>query len=276
MRIRLIGIIFAALAGCTTTTTVDKEAKLLTLAAGEAQQIHNPQQRLTRQLNFASRQSARGQTDEARQSLAYAAQTLRDAKDGDLPSQLRIAGWVSISELSRGMKDQAAAKTACDQAVATLRTIGPITDRPDYVIGVAAEVQALSGKPEAAKLLEESAAWIKPMQPQTMQRVALVAVADAIFNDDDYDGGLTLLRTDSDATWRSDTLAMLAEQDQSAQREVMTAKNNVLPLLTSPSFIDPAEPMTRANSSGSFGKPVDFESVFQNKLGGSDAPATNP
>jgi hypothetical protein len=243
-------MVSSGLIGCATAPPIDRESKLLTMAAGEAQQIPDSTARLTRQLNFAAQQMARGNADESRQSLAYAAQTLRDAKPGDLTSQIRIAGWVSISELSRQGNDLPTAHMACDQAVEVLQSLQPASDRPQFVIGVSTEVQALDGKPAAAKLLEASADWIKQMEGVTIQRVALVAVADATFDCEDYTGGLTILRTDNDAVWRSDTLAMLAERSRTLDW-VSNVGNAAVPAS-----------VQSADTPSSFSKPVDYKSVF--------------
>jgi hypothetical protein len=261
-------LIAGGLLGCATVEPVDRESKLLTMAAGEAQLIPDSTARLTRQLNFASQQMSRGKTDESRQSLAYAAQTLRDAKPSDLTSQVRIAGWVSISELSRQDNDLSTAHMACDQAVTVLQSLQPVSDRPQFVIGVSNEVQALNGNPAAAKLLEASADWIKQMNGVTMQRVALVAVADATFDCEDYAGGLTILRVDGDAVWRSDTLATLAERDNQVFRD---SNGNVVSNGRGSRTLDwianvgnAAVPGSgpSADAPSSFSKPVDYKSVF--------------
>jgi hypothetical protein len=283
-------LISTTLIGCAATVPNDREGRLLTMAAAEAQQISDATQRLNRQLNFASMQAHRGQSADAKQSLAYAAQTLRDAKPGELHSQIRIAGWVSISELSRGGNDKATAQMACGQAVAVLRSLETVSERPEYVVGVAEEVEALQGKPAAAKLLEESAAWIKEIKSAPLQQRALVAICKAIFEDDDLDGGLKVLRTDPDAAWRSDTLAMLAEEtrfepvsitqtavaDNTSFRD---ANGNVVPNSRGSRSLDwvsnvgnaalpgsltasPDSPTT-PSADAPFGKPVDFRSVFQ-------------
>jgi len=258
------------LAGCA-SEPIDREGRLLTLAAQEAQQNSDPTERLTRQLNFAYRQLEHGKFTESRQSLAYAAQTLRDAKPDALKPQIRIAGWVSISELSRQNKDLPTAQTACDQAVTTLTSLPTVSQRPDFVIGVSSEVEALQGKPAAAKLLEQSAPWIKEIHGVPMRRAALVAISDAIFNCDDFDGGLALLRTDTDATWRSDALSMLADRDARDLDWISNVGNAAVPGTMAPAppitelaTTNPADTESRFQTvSRSFGKPVDFHSVFQ-------------
>ena len=269
MRMFLCTVLIAGgLLGCATAQPVDRESKQLTMAAGEAQLIPDSTARLTRQLNFAAQQMSRGKTDESRQSLAYAAQTLRDAKPAELTSQVRIGGWVSISELSRQDNDLPTAHLACDQAVAVLQSLQPVSDRPQFVIGVSNEVQALNGKPAAAKLLEASADWIKQMNGVPFQRVALVAVADATFNCDDYAGGLTILRVDGDAVWRSDTLAALAGGDAEDFRD---SNGNVVRFspvpITQNSTADVGNAAVPGNvrstdAASSFSKPVDYQSVF--------------
>ena len=174
----------AALTGCQEShppVAIDRQGKLLTMAAAEAQQIADSKQRLSRQLNFANEQLRRAKPGEAKQSLAFAAQTLRDAKPRDLDPQLRIAGWVSISELSRAADDKPAAQAACDQAVTVLKTLDPVSDRPQYVVGVSDEVKALQGSAAAAALLESSVEWIKQMPGASVNRYALVAVAGGDF-----------------------------------------------------------------------------------------------
>jgi hypothetical protein len=289
-------LITTAMIGCETAAPappVDRQGKLLTMAAAEAQQISDSRQRLSRQLNFAYEQLRRGKPVESRQSLAFAAQTLRDAKPKDLEPQIRIAGWVSISELSRAAADKPSAQTACDQAVIVLKTLEPVSDRPQFVVGVSDEVKALQGNTAAAALLESSVDWIKQMPGASVNRYALVAVAEAIFDCDDFEGGLAVLRADSDAAWRSDTLAMLAERSQFEPLSITQAG-----VADNATFRDANGNVSRNDSRGSrtldkisnvgngavpgsvpatsnsafekegsashrFGKPVDFQSVFQ-------------
>jgi hypothetical protein len=300
----IVFLMSLALIGCQSVSppVVDRESRLLTLAAAEAQQIPDARQRLTRQLNFAARQLQGGKFDEAKQSLAYASTTLLQTRPADLQPQIRIAGWVSISELSRAANDKATAQTACEEAVAVLKSLNPVSERPQYVIGVASEVQTLQGKAAAAKLLGDSADWVKQMQGQLLQRVALVSICDAIFDDGDFDAGLATLRADPDAIWRSDTLAMLAERDRNQFRD---ADGNVVAITEHLRNVEagsnignaavpgvPANPQTpfqpysiTQNASTpaptplgiqGFGKPVDFQRVFAGRNGVSDGAATNP
>jgi hypothetical protein len=261
-------ILATVLSGCASDEPVDTEGKLLTMAAAEAQQIPDPTPRLTRQLNFADRQMNEAKFDEARQSLAYAAQTLREAKPAGLKSQIRIAGWVSISELSRAAKDNATAQIACDQAVNILKTLDPVAERPEYVVGVSDEVKALKGKAAAAALLESSIDWIKQMPGASVNRYALVAVSEAIFRCGDFTGGLAALRADSDAAWRSDTLAMIADRNKTpAPAGIFDTVGGVGGLVAravpQKSLGDPSEMFPDSNRP--FGKPVDFQSVFKNR-----------
>jgi hypothetical protein len=260
----MLGLFIASvLVGCA-ADPVDRQSKLLTMAAGEAQQIPDSTQRLTRQLNFASVQMSRSKSGEAKQSLAFAAQTLRDAKPGTLKSQIRIAGWVSISELSRQAGDRATAQAACDEAVAILTSLDPVAERPQYVVGVADEVKALQGKAAAAKLLESSVDWIKQLDGGALRRQALVDVADATFDCDDYSGGLAILRADHDAAWRSDTLAMLADRNaifRDANGNIVETRTGRT--LDGVSNLRGAAVPAPFPASAGFSKPVDYRSVFQ-------------
>jgi hypothetical protein len=253
-------VLLAALVGCESTPSADNDrhAKLLSLAAGEAGQIANASDRLKRQLNFADRQLDDGRTDEGRQTLAAAAETLRSTKPADLPPRIRLAGWVSISELSRRAKDTAAADAACEQAVATLRSLDPVPERAEYAVGVATEVRELHGKPAAAKLLVESAAWAARIAKTEDRREALLEIADATFDCDDYPGGLATLRTDPDAAWRSDTLAMLAGSGSRTVDWASSVGNGSVPG-TIVGGVDAKEMLPIRKK---FGRTVDYRSVF--------------
>ncbi len=205
---------------------VDRRARLLDMASGEATDIKSPYDRLVRQLNFAYRQQEDGHPAETRQSLARATETLRAIQPGDLNDQVRIAGWVSVSELSREADDRPAAERACGEAVDQLRKLPKVSDRPEYVVGVAAELKALYGNAPAAKLLVESAGWTKAIDNTDERRAAVRSVADAAFHCDDYAGGEQILRTDPDPAWRSDTLVALADEEPHGNLDWITNTGN--------------------------------------------------
>jgi hypothetical protein len=120
--------------------------------------------------------------------------------------------------------------------------------------------------------------------------VALVAICDAIFHDDDYTGGLAVLRTDTDATWRSDTLAMLSDEDNSqytdANGNTVSRSGNSGSLNWISNVGNAAVPSSITQSPGrspsmplqiqSFGTPVDFQSVFAGRIGKADDATTKP
>ncbi len=271
-RILILVAAVALLAGCTSESappTADRSRRLLTLAAGEAGGIADAQPRLKRQLNLADRQLSQGNPADARRTLAAAQKTLRGTDLAGVPPLIRIAGWVSVSELSRRADDPATANTACDVAVATLRSLDPVVERPEYAVGVANEVRELRGKPAAARLLVESAEWAKPIADVGWRRQALASIADATFDCDDYDGGLAIVRADPDPTWRSDTLADLAGRSVDWASSV---GNGAIPgsipgqgimggYRVSPITVTQNRP-NRSPATRPFGKAVDYDSVF--------------
>ena len=293
----ILALVTACNGGCESAPpAVDRRSRLLDMASGEASDIKSPYERLVRQLNFAYRQREDGRPAETRQSLARATDTLRAIRPGDLNDQVRIAGWVSVSELSRQADDRPAAERACGEAVDQLRKLPKVSDRPEYVVGVAAELKSLYGDAPAAKLLVESAAWTKAIETSDEQRAALRSIADAAFHCDDYPGGEQILRTDPDPAWRSDTLVALADEeprgrqldwisnvgnaampramgglavtqnavtDNAAARD---ANGNVLPNVdTSLERANGYSASTPAASTRPYGKSVDFDSVFRRR-----------
>jgi hypothetical protein len=259
-RTLITAAILLAIVGCSQTPTPTRRSKLLAMASDEADLITDPGDRLSRELNFAYEQSNRGQKAEAKSSLAHAAQTLRGVGPKQLDEQKWIAGWVSISELSRAIDDTAAADAACDQAVALLRKLDPVEDRPRFVVGVSRQLYELHGPAAAAKLLEESAAWTAPIKDQPVRRLALTRVTESIFVCDDYDGGLAALRTDPDAAWRSDTLRDFA-------RGYRYPGALFVPIVTDQSSVRSDSTFLDANRSpvgpSQYSQPVDFQSVFR-------------
>ena len=207
-RLTAAAVLSAGLVGCAAPPPPQSRSeRLLSMAATEAGQVADPQARLKRQLNVADRQDGA----DARRSLAAAAETMRAAKPRGLPPRIRIAGWVSISKLSRKADDRPTADAACTAAVAALRAVEPEAERAEYAVGVAREVRQLRGKPAAATLLAESAGWARLVTPAYFRRRALAEIADEMFTCDDFTGGLAVLRTDPDPGWRSDTLARLSD-----------------------------------------------------------------
>ncbi len=189
--------------------SADRASRLMELAGTEAAQVDSPRDRLTRQLNIAHMQNEQEYLSSARVTLAAAAQTLQQTGQA-LDVQTRLAGWVSVSELSRAAKDRAQADSACRQAVEILRAVQPPSNRCQYVCGVADEVRFLHGKSASAELLREAGDWVASLDKLEACREAYRAFAADLFLCDDYDGGLAMVRRDGDSAWRSDTLAALA------------------------------------------------------------------
>jgi len=185
--------------------------RLMELAASEAGQIDKPLERFKRQLNIAEMQIDRYQRVDAIATLRDARQTIQSHGES-FGEHLHIAGWVSLCELSRRADRESFAGECIDRAIALLRTVDPQPQRMQYVLGVAREVRLLRGKPAAARLLREAIPWASEVSPKTRRRDALAGLAAEMFLCDDYDGGMLALRRDSDAAWRTDTLARLATQ----------------------------------------------------------------
>jgi hypothetical protein len=259
-RIVITAAILLAVVGCSQAQPPTRQSRLLALASDEANLITDPGDRLSRELNFAYDQSARGQKTEAKSSLAHAAETLRGVGPKQLDEQKWIAGWVSISELSRAIGDTPTADAACDQAVALLRKLDPVQDRPKFAVGVSRQLYELHGPAAAAKLLEESAAWTASIKEQPVRRLALVQITESIFTCDDFDGGLAVLRREPNAAWRSDTLRDLAHGDRYPGALFVPIVVDQGPVGATSTFLD-------ANGNGSgpaqYSQPVDFQSVFR-------------
>ncbi len=190
--------------------SADRARRLMAMAGEEAAQIPSPEQRLERLMKIADMQIRNGENADARRTLAQAWRALEDAAAGELDEHTRLAGWVSISELSRRAGDRTTAWGACDEATRMLRALEPATRRCEYVRGVAAELRELRGKAAAAELLRQAGEWAVGIKDHGYRRKALAAMASDLFFCDDYAGGRAMLHVDDEAAWRSQTLASLA------------------------------------------------------------------
>ncbi|MCD4825780.1 MAG: hypothetical protein K8S55_14400 [Phycisphaerae bacterium] len=205
--------LFSFSAGCDSTPEFreSRAQRLMGMAAEESEKVANGRLRLKHELNIANMQIDNDYYADGRETLRRAMATLKQMGD-DLDSHTRLAGWVSVSELSRRTEDDTVAMLACDQAVKLLRSLKPIQQRCNYVRGVAAEIRQVRGKPAAAALLREAAPWIKTMTETNQRRQACKAIASDLFLYNDYDGGKMILRLEDDADWRVTTLTQLANR----------------------------------------------------------------
>jgi hypothetical protein len=216
MRISIVLLVVAGIlgvggiAGCGGGGGANRSQMLMRMAAGECRQIPDSDQRLRRQLNIANMQNNRGDAAGARATLADARSTIESSPTEALTQHVRISGWVSISELSREAGDYGGAHYACSQAVAWLSNIQPVTDRPQYIRGVAREVRALRGEAASAALLREGGAWAAQIADAGQRRAAYIAIANDLFTCEDFDGGKAVLHRDEDVAWRVDTLTQLS------------------------------------------------------------------
>lgn len=209
----VLGMTAFVAAGCGGSgfRSTDRMARLMELAAAEAGRIDRPLERFKRQLNVAEMQIDRYQRVDAIATLRDARQTIQSHGE-TFGEHLHIAGWVSLCELSRRAKREPFAGECIDRAITLLRAVDPQAQRMQYVLGVAREVRLLRGKAASAKLLREAIPWAAGLSPKEERRDALSGLAAGLFLCDDYDGGMLALRRDSDAAWRTDTLARMATQ----------------------------------------------------------------
>lgn len=215
MRTPLVPVVVLAtfLLGCSSPgpTPIDPD-RLLRMAGEEAGQIASPRERLTRQFNIANRETQAGRATDARQTLRAARDTLEHADAAALDDQSRLAGWVSLAELSRDADDKPFANAALDQALAALDQVTPHPARCPYVLGVEHELRALRGNEPAIKLLTDAAQWALEIPVPATRRGTFVAFAEELFRCDAYDAARDVLRLDPDPAWRSDALVTLADR----------------------------------------------------------------
>jgi hypothetical protein len=160
------------LAGCAAPESKLDADRILRMAGDEAGLIVAPKDKLTRQLNIANRQADTGKPAESRATLALARQTLEKADTGAFNIQQRLAGWISLSELSRKVEDKAFANSALDEAIRSLNELKPPQARCEFVLGVEHELKELRGEKEAAKLLATAGDWAMALNQPTTRRPA--------------------------------------------------------------------------------------------------------
>lgn len=259
------GIAALALHGCDTpprltgtlNVTEQRSRQLTALAAQEAGLIEDIDARLTRQLNLADMQIRRDWPADARTTLTGARSTLESEEASKLNDHARISGWVSVSELSREVKDMATARAACEGAEQAVRTIEDPAVRCEYVMGVANERQYIDGAPVAARLLTEAGPWTQSIDHVERRRQAVVGFASALFNLDDFAAGQQMLRHEPDPAWRSDTLIGLASMDRK--------RHDVQPSAPQAAEMrEESSPRLRATTDDRyFGKQLNYRDVFQ-------------
>jgi len=189
----------------------DRSRRLMAMASEEAQAIDDSAERLRHQLNIANMQIVKRWFLDGSKTLGHARRTI-EAAETQLGPHARLAGWVSISELSRAAGYDRFAGAACQEAIEFLRSIKPGSVRCEYVRGVTREVLVSRGKKAAADLLRESAEWVAEIDDRQQRRRAYVAIASDLFGCDDYTGGRNVLKCDGDSKWRSEILITLAKE----------------------------------------------------------------
>ena len=257
------------LASCTSERLPDAldPNRVLHMAGQEAGEIPNPTARLTRQLNIAFRQIGFAKLADARATLAQARKTLESTHDAAVHDQPplgdhdRLAGWISVSELSRDAQDPATANVAVDRALAHLNKIEPPHARCDYVPGIAREVRQLRGDKPAAALLATAGEWATKIPELPTRRLAYLAFATELFRANDYEAARLLLRRDEDAAWRAD--ALTAVSDQARWGPVLAYRVSApIGAASGRAFEASGEAATSQEAGKGFGKPLDFKSTF--------------
>ncbi|HEY8665334.1 MAG TPA: hypothetical protein VIL86_01655 [Tepidisphaeraceae bacterium] len=260
MKIGLALLAALFLVGCSNAGQGRTE-RLIALASAEAAGIPNVKDRFTRQLNIAELQLRNGDKRGARGTLGQAAGTIKTQDDKQLDAFTQLAGWVSISQLSRGADDKTAASAAIEQALAVLHGIEPASERCQYVVSLAREVRVIRGDVASVKLINEAGPWVASIKEQAERRRALMAFADELFTAEDYSAGQAMLHNDSDAAWRSDTLIAMAYNPAKyyqAHGGIFAAGANRSPMATEPAG-------GSYSGTSSFGKSLDYESNFKQK-----------
>ena len=257
------------LASCTSDRAPDglDADRVLHMAGQEAGQISNPTARLTRQLNIAFRQINHAKLADARSTLAQARKTLESVHDAAVHDQPplsdhdRLAGWISVSELSRDAEDPATANVALDRALSHLNKIEPPHARCDYVPGIAREVRQLRGDRPAAALLVTAGEWAANIPELPTRRAAYLALATELFRANDYEAARQLVRRDEDATWRAD--ALTAVSDQARWGPVLAYRvSGPLGEAAGRASESSSETSSSQAAGKGFGKPLDFKSTF--------------
>jgi hypothetical protein len=234
------------------------------MAGDEAGLIVAPKDKLTRQLNIANREAQTGKPAEARATLAMARQTLENAEKNAFNNQQRLAGWISLSELSRKTDDKAFANSALDQALKTLNELTPQQARCEYVLGVEHELRELRGDNEAAKLLATAGDWATSLLEPSTRRAAFLDYAGELFECNDYEGARNLLRKDQDAAWRSDSLMAISDRARNSRRPWWESSVAGYAVADSGEAIKTQSPGA-PQSSLPFSKRLDFETNYQQR-----------
>ena len=258
--------IFLLITGCGNTVVqptyqgIDSD-RLLHLAGHEAGEIASARERLARQFNIANRETSNGHSEDARKTLIGARQTLESAGQKDFTDHERLAGWISLSELNREAADVNAAGASLDKAIEYLNKLLPVYARPEYVHGIAREVNALRGEKESAKLIAAAANWVVEMPQEPTRRQALVSFCYELFRCNDYENAVKMLQCEKDASWRSDTLIAMSDRE----RSIAARRSGGIFNISSESSARqaPADSSTLIDMDRQFGKQLDFKSNFR-------------
>ncbi len=211
---RLLTLLIAAVCvlsslACAPSPRSRRDEILLRMAAEEASRVGSVKLRLKQQLHIAEIQIHRNAYSGAKLSLARAWETL-EAGQEKIDPHTRLAGWVSISELSRGADDPETAAEACREARDALLNLPEEDQRCQYVLDLAHEIRAVFGRSRAVDLVVQAGPWARQINPQSDRREVYVAFADRLFDYEAYEPGREILAQDPESYWRSDTLVKLS------------------------------------------------------------------
>ena len=250
------------LASCGKPPAVDRAGRLLSMAGEEAASIQNKMDRFTRQLHIAETQLRTDRKPDAAKTLALAQETLKVSNKEDFDDFHRIAGWTSISQLSRQSGDRELAIKASDLALAALNDVQPATERPLYVLSLASELADLRGKDAAVELVNSGGAWAAQIIEPAARRAAITAFTDRLLSYEDFENARTMLRRDPDPVWRTDMFLSLANTPTNVPNAGFAQVGGRGGAGEAKMAASPA-----ASFNQSYGRDVRYENVYQSKGG---------
>lgn len=265
------------LPACATMKTNERSRKITVLAAREAANIADADTRLTLQLNIANGALVRFQAEDGMAIISEVVRTLRSERER-LRGRTRLSGWVSASQLSRLARNPVAAAEATRAAAQELDGLASQVERCQYLLGVAEEVRLSQGEGAAVDLLSKGGVWANAIDNREERRQARLAFASALLEMNALDNAVLVLRHEKDAGWSSAMLLALAETTAfetgdsfrsagtRAEAPVLASTVSEESLSVSDSAKGPPEAQSSPKRARpSYGKAVDFSSVFQNR-----------
>jgi hypothetical protein len=265
-RLGLLTAWIAALAfgaGCAPRDT--RFQQLTELATTEVRELPNPVDRLAKFLQLANLQAWHDETAAARAARDDARQVLMQSDSSKLGMEPRLAGWISLAELSREARSLDDSRIAAGQAETLLHSLEPPHERVQYVQSLAREFEQTRGKEAAIALYTRSAEWAVGMDDLKKRRGAYQAIAGSLVALDEVDAAAEVVRRDDDRGWRADSFIALS---RATPYELYQLQQGSLGLATGiPVSITYQAPEGALYSTptGFSWKRLDFDSYFRSK-----------